>query len=145
MLTQKWEERKLFSFWSVSVQVTCVACCPIAQCAAVGTASGNMLFVDLKRKQQPRLVHRIHLSHSVDHLVQVSQFPGVSFTLSKHMLQKQSVFFSCVCVCVFNSFDQGGHYLFTGASDSHIFILNAKPSERFSVIGYTGRHCLKCF
>lgn len=78
------------------VQATCVACCPVAPYAAVGTASGNVLFVDLKREQQPRLVHSIHLSHSVDHLVQVSQFPGVSLTSYKHMLQKQRVFVCCV-------------------------------------------------
>lgn len=41
------------------------------------------------------------------------------------------------------SFDQEGHYLFTAASDSHVFVLNAKPSESFSVIGYTGRHCFQ--
>lgn len=130
----------------MSVQVTCVACCPIAQYAAVGTASGNVLFVDLKRKQQPRLVHRIHLSHSVDHLVQVSQFPGVSFSLYKHNVAKaKCVCLLCVCCFFFNSFDQDGYYLFTGASDSHVFVLNAKPSERFSVIGYAGRHSFKLF
>lgn len=76
-----------------------MACCPTAQYAAVGTASGIVLFVDLKRKQQPRLVHRIHLSHSVDHLLQVSQFPGVSFTLYKHDVAKaKCVCLLCVCV-----------------------------------------------
>lgn len=59
---------------------------------------------------------------------------------------KVCLFAVCVCfVLVFNSFDQRGYYLFTGASDSHIFVLNAKPSERFSVIGYTGRHCFRLF
>lgn len=43
----------------------------------------------------------------------------------------------------FYSFDQGGHYLFTGASDSHIYLLDAKPSKQFSVIGYTGKYTLK--
>lgn len=43
----------------------------------------------------------------------------------------------------FYSFDQGGHYLFTGASDSHIYLLDAKPSKRFSVIGYAGKYTLK--
>lgn len=37
------------------------------------------------------------------------------------------------------SFDQGGHYLFTSGSDSHIYVLEAKPSRKFSVIGYTGK------
>nr|XP_046257140.1 cilia- and flagella-associated protein 43 isoform X2 [Scatophagus argus] len=89
---------------SLQTEVTSLACCPIAQYAAVGTASGNVLFVDLNREQQPRLVHQVHLYHvPVDHLV----------------------------------FDQEGHYLLTGASDSHIYVLHAKPSKRFSVIGYT--------
>ncbi|XP_042289784.1 cilia- and flagella-associated protein 43 isoform X1 [Thunnus maccoyii] len=88
----------------LQAEVTSLACCPIAQYAAVGTASGNVLFIDLNREQQPRLVHQIHLYHRpVDHLV----------------------------------FDQEGHYLLTGASDSHIYVLDAKPSKRFSVIGYT--------
>ncbi|XP_026210810.1 cilia- and flagella-associated protein 43 isoform X2 [Anabas testudineus] len=89
---------------SLQDEVTSLACCPIAQYAAVGTTSGKVLFIDLNKEQQPRLVHQVHLYHtSVDHLV----------------------------------FDQEGHYLLTGASDSHIFVLDAKPSKRFSVIGYT--------
>ncbi|XP_049456039.1 cilia- and flagella-associated protein 43 isoform X1 [Epinephelus fuscoguttatus] len=89
---------------SLQAEVTSLACCPIAQYAAVGTVSGSVLFIDLNRAQQPRLVHRIHLYHTpVDHLV----------------------------------FDQEGHYLFTSASDSHIYVLDARPSKRFSVIGYT--------
>lgn len=44
----------------------------------------------------------------------------------------------------FHSFDQEGHYLFTGASDSHLYVLDAKPSKRFSVIGYTGGYFLGC-
>ncbi|XP_076599514.1 cilia- and flagella-associated protein 43 [Chaetodon auriga] len=89
---------------SLQTEVTSLACCPIAQYTAVGTASGNVLFIDLNREQQPRLVHQVHLYHTpVDHLV----------------------------------FDQGGHFLLTGASDSHIYVLDAKPSKRFSVIGYT--------
>ncbi len=55
------------------VQVTSLACCPVAQYAAAGTASGSVLFIDLNREQQPRLVHQVHLYHTpVDHLVQVS-------------------------------------------------------------------------
>ncbi|XP_031694958.1 cilia- and flagella-associated protein 43 [Anarrhichthys ocellatus] len=89
---------------SLQAEVTSLACCPIAQYAAVGTASGNVLFVDLNGQQQPRLVHRVHLYHTpVDQLV----------------------------------FDQEGHYLLTGASDSYIYVLDARPSKTFSVIGYT--------
>ncbi|KAK2824393.1 hypothetical protein Q5P01_021568 [Channa striata] len=88
----------------LQAEVTSLACCPIAQYAAVGTASGSVLFIDLNKTQQPRLVHQVNLYHTpVDHLV----------------------------------FDHEGHYLVTGASDSHMFVLDAKPSKRFSVIGYT--------
>ncbi|KAK1164357.1 cilia- and flagella-associated protein 43 isoform X1 [Acipenser oxyrinchus oxyrinchus] len=34
-------------------------------------------------------------------------------------------------------FDQGGQYLLTGATDKHIFILDARPSKMFAVFGYT--------
>ncbi|XP_056291308.1 cilia- and flagella-associated protein 43 isoform X1 [Pseudoliparis swirei] len=89
---------------SLKAEVTSLACCPIAQYAAVGTASGNVLFVDLNGEGRPRLVHRVHLYHTpVDHLV----------------------------------FDQEGYYLLTGASDPYIYVLDAKPSKMFSVIGYT--------
>ncbi|XP_034008505.1 cilia- and flagella-associated protein 43 isoform X1 [Trematomus bernacchii] len=89
---------------SLQTEVTSMACCPIAHYAAVGTASGNVLFIDLNMEHQPRLVHQVHLYPTpVDHLV----------------------------------FDQEGHYLLTTASDSHIYVLDAKPSNRFSVIGYT--------
>ncbi|XP_058508068.1 cilia- and flagella-associated protein 43 isoform X2 [Solea solea] len=33
-------------------------------------------------------------------------------------------------------FDQEGHYLLTGASDSHVYVIDAKPSKQFSVIGH---------
>ncbi|XP_040905777.1 cilia- and flagella-associated protein 43 [Toxotes jaculatrix] len=89
---------------SLQAEVTSLACCPIAQYAAVGTTSGNVLFIDLNVEQQPRLVHQVQLYHvPVDHLL----------------------------------FDQEGHYLLTGASDSHIYVLDAKPSKKFSVIGFT--------
>ncbi|XP_028458704.1 cilia- and flagella-associated protein 43 isoform X2 [Perca flavescens] len=89
---------------SLQAEVTSLDCCPIAKYAAVGTASGNVLFIDLNRQQQPRLVHQVRLYHTpVDHLL----------------------------------FDQDGHYLLTGASDSHIYVLDAKPSKMFLVIGYT--------
>ncbi|MEE6479719.1 hypothetical protein FKM82_012348 [Ascaphus truei] len=34
-------------------------------------------------------------------------------------------------------FDQGGHVLLTGSADGHIFILDARPSSSFQVLGYT--------
>ncbi|KAF5901569.1 cilia- and flagella-associated protein 43, partial [Clarias magur] len=34
-------------------------------------------------------------------------------------------------------FDQGAHFLITGAFDSHLFLLNARPSKAFEIIGYT--------
>uniref|UniRef100_A0A3P9LZI2 Cilia- and flagella-associated protein 43 n=1 Tax=Oryzias latipes TaxID=8090 RepID=A0A3P9LZI2_ORYLA len=89
---------------SLQTEVTSLACCPVALYAAVGTASGNVLFIDLNVHEKPRVVHHVHLYHTaVLHAV----------------------------------FDQGGHYLFTSSSDSHIYVLEAKPSRRFSVIGYT--------
>ncbi|XP_024916858.1 cilia- and flagella-associated protein 43 isoform X2 [Cynoglossus semilaevis] len=88
----------------VEVKVTSLACCPAANYAAVGTASGQVLFVDLNNAHEPRLVHQLQLYHTaVNHL----------------------------------AVDQEGHYLFTGSSDSHIYIIDAKPSKGFSVIGYT--------
>lgn len=67
-----------------------------------------------------------------------------SFSASISICCKSKPFWWVVCfssVFFFYSFDQEGHYLFAGASDSHVFVLNAKPSERFSLIGYTGRYC----
>ncbi|XP_055358538.1 cilia- and flagella-associated protein 43 isoform X2 [Betta splendens] len=94
----------LLSSLALQAQGTSLACCPIAQYAAVGTTSGRVLFIDLNNEQQPRLVHQVQLYRcTVDHLI----------------------------------FDPEGHYLLTGASDSHIFLLDAKPSNSFSVIGYT--------
>ncbi|KAL3971951.1 peroxiredoxin 1 [Sarotherodon galilaeus] len=89
---------------SLQAEVTCLASCPFAHYAAVGTATGKVLFIDLNQEQRPRLVHEVLLYHTaVDHLV----------------------------------FDHGGNYLFTSGSDSHIFVLEARPSKMFSVIGYT--------
>ncbi|XP_066549202.1 cilia- and flagella-associated protein 43 isoform X2 [Amia ocellicauda] len=34
-------------------------------------------------------------------------------------------------------YDQGGSFLISGASDSHVFVLDARPSKMFEVIGYT--------
>ncbi|XP_072534295.1 cilia- and flagella-associated protein 43 isoform X2 [Salminus brasiliensis] len=89
---------------SLQTNVTSLACCPIAQYVAVGTVTGHVLFVELTKKEKPRLVHRVHLYHMpVNHLV----------------------------------FDQGGNFLITGASDPHIFVLDARPSKAFGMIGYT--------
>ncbi|XP_074532554.1 cilia- and flagella-associated protein 43 isoform X2 [Halichoeres trimaculatus] len=88
----------------LQTEVTSLACCPVAQYAAVGTSSGYVLFIDLNKEQQPRLVHQVHLYHCpVDHLV----------------------------------FDKEGNYLFIGALDSNIYVLDPRPSKGFSVIGYT--------
>ncbi|XP_067277323.1 cilia- and flagella-associated protein 43 isoform X2 [Pseudorasbora parva] len=88
---------------SLQTHVTSMACCLVAQCVVVGTATGDVLFVEMTTKQKPRLVHRVHFYHvPVDHLV----------------------------------FDQGGNFLITGASDSRMFVLNARPSKGFEVIGW---------
>ncbi|XP_043110587.1 cilia- and flagella-associated protein 43 [Puntigrus tetrazona] len=88
---------------SLQIHVTSLACCPIAQYVVVGTGTGDVLFVEMTTKQNPRLVHRVHLYHvPVDHLV----------------------------------FDQGGNFLITGASDARIFVLNARPSKGFEIIGW---------
>ncbi|KAM4675995.1 cilia- and flagella-associated protein 43 [Discoglossus pictus] len=34
-------------------------------------------------------------------------------------------------------FDQEGHFLLTGAADGHVFILDARPTSLFQVLGYT--------
>ncbi|XP_053730912.1 cilia- and flagella-associated protein 43 isoform X5 [Synchiropus splendidus] len=86
------------------VQATSLACCPSAAYAALGTASGQLLFIDLTEPRQPRLVHHIRLYHSaVQHIV----------------------------------FDQTGHFLLTAATDPNIYVLNARASLSFSVVGYT--------
>ncbi len=57
-------------FGMTFLQVTSMACCPIAQYVVVGTATGDVLFVEMTTKQKPRLVHRVHLYRvPVDHLV----------------------------------------------------------------------------
>ncbi|XP_043911887.1 cilia- and flagella-associated protein 43 [Protopterus annectens] len=38
-------------------------------------------------------------------------------------------------------YDQEGQFLITGAADGHMFVLDAKPSRSFSVIGYTVVGC----
>ncbi|MBN3297202.1 CFA43 protein, partial [Amia calva] len=88
---------------------TSLACCPTAECVSVGTASGHIYFIDLTQKELPRPVHRVHLYRvPVEHL--------------------HTFFFL---------YDQGGSFLISGASDSHVFVLDARPSKMFEVIGYT--------
>ncbi|XP_041921632.1 cilia- and flagella-associated protein 43 isoform X2 [Alosa sapidissima] len=88
---------------SLHVQATTLACCVVAQYAAVGTALGQVLFVDLSTKKHPRLVHRIQLYHiPVEHLL----------------------------------FEHGGNFLIISGSDKNIFLLDARPSKGFEVIGY---------
>nr|XP_015203067.1 PREDICTED: cilia- and flagella-associated protein 43 [Lepisosteus oculatus] len=105
-LLQVWsmKDGSCISSLSLQVQATSLTCCPAAQCAAVGTASGHICFIDLTQEHLPRLVHRVHLYHvPVEHL----------------------------------QYDQGGTFLLSGASDSYIFVLDARPSKMFEVIGYT--------
>ncbi|KAM8852551.1 cilia- and flagella-associated protein 43 isoform 5-T5 [Synchiropus picturatus] len=52
------------------VQATSLACCPSAAYAALGSASGQLLFIDLTEPRRPRLVHHIRLYRSaVQHIV----------------------------------------------------------------------------
>ncbi len=39
---------------------------------------------------------------------------------------------------LFNRFDQGGNFIITGASDSRMFVLSARPSKGFEIIGWFG-------
>lgn len=41
-------------------------------------------------------------------------------------------------------FDQGGNFLLA-TSDRFVHVLHAKPSEGFSVIGFTGARFLLCY
>ncbi|XP_016523520.1 cilia- and flagella-associated protein 43 [Poecilia formosa] len=87
----------------LETEVINVTCCPIAHYAAVGTASGKILFVDLNFEKQLRLVHKVHLYHTaVDHLV----------------------------------FDQEGRFLLCSGLDSHLYVLDGRPSAKFAVLGY---------
>ncbi|KAK7904789.1 hypothetical protein WMY93_017396 [Mugilogobius chulae] len=55
---------------SVQTKITSLACCPIANYVVLGTTCGNVLFIDVRDPQQPRIVHQTHLYHtSVEHLV----------------------------------------------------------------------------
>ncbi|XP_032408911.1 cilia- and flagella-associated protein 43 isoform X3 [Xiphophorus hellerii] len=87
----------------LETDVTNITCCPLAHYAAVGTASGKILFIDLNFQKQLRLVHEVYLYHTaVDHL----------------------------------AFDQEGRYLLCSGLDSHLYVLDGRPSSKFSVLGY---------
>ncbi|XP_023183598.1 cilia- and flagella-associated protein 43 isoform X1 [Xiphophorus maculatus] len=87
----------------LETDVTNITCCPLAHYAAVGTASGKILFIDLNFQKQLRLVHEVYLYHTaVDHL----------------------------------AFDQEGRYLLCSGLDSHLYVLDGRPSAKFSVLGY---------
>uniref|UniRef100_A0A8C6TQX6 Cilia- and flagella-associated protein 43 n=1 Tax=Neogobius melanostomus TaxID=47308 RepID=A0A8C6TQX6_9GOBI len=61
---------KYQSFLYLPLKITSLACCPIANYVALGTASGEVLFIDVRDPPRPRVVHQTHLYHtSVDHLV----------------------------------------------------------------------------
>uniref|UniRef100_A0A7M4F3D5 Cilia- and flagella-associated protein 43 n=1 Tax=Crocodylus porosus TaxID=8502 RepID=A0A7M4F3D5_CROPO len=45
--------------------------------------------------------------------------------------------FSVLCL----NYDEGGQYLIAGAAEGHIFILDARPSKLFEVLGYLGNIC----
>ncbi len=126
-------------FGMTLLQVTSMACCPIAQYVVVGTATGDVLFVEMTTKQKPRLVHRVHLYHvPVDHLVWVSLHRDY---LLSYFLWIGALWTECWEYCIlylFNRFDQGGNFLITGASDSRMFVLNARPSKGFEIIGWFG-------
>lgn len=88
----------------LNTQATAMACCPSSHCAAVGSVTGHVYFVDITRVGAPRLIHRVLLSNSpVQHL----------------------------------HYDHAGQILLSGAVDGYVFVLDAKPSNSFQVIGYT--------
>ncbi|KAL2083728.1 hypothetical protein ACEWY4_021501 [Coilia grayii] len=88
---------------NLHIQASTLACSLVAQYVAVGTASGNVLFVDLSTNQQPRLVHQVRVYHTpVEQLL----------------------------------FEQGGNFLIVSGSDANIFLVDARPSKGFEVIGY---------
>ncbi|XP_043992494.1 cilia- and flagella-associated protein 43 [Gambusia affinis] len=87
----------------LETDVTNITCCPIAHYAAVGTASGKILFFDFHVEKHLRLVNEIYLYHTaVDDLV----------------------------------FDQEGRYLLCSGLNSHPYVLDGRPSAKFSVLGY---------
>lgn len=43
----------------------------------------------------------------------------------------------------FYSFDQEGRYLLCSGLDSHLYVLDGRPSAKFSVLGYIGKNMLQ--
>lgn len=41
-------------------------------------------------------------------------------------------------ICILPSYDQSGLFLIARATEGHIFILDARPSKLFQVLGYIG-------
>jgi len=44
-------------------------------------------------------------------------------------------------IYIFPSYDQSGQFLIARATEGHIFILDARPSKLFEVLGYVGNIC----
>lgn len=44
-------------------------------------------------------------------------------------------------ICILPSYDQRGQFLIARATEGHIFILDARPSKLFHVLGYIGNTC----
>nr|XP_014343793.1 PREDICTED: cilia- and flagella-associated protein 43 [Latimeria chalumnae] len=55
------EDGAIISTLHLGTQATSLACCPLAHCAAVGTASGHIYFIDLTKIEKPRIVQRAFL------------------------------------------------------------------------------------
>lgn len=48
---------------------------------------------------------------------------------------------SSTCIYILPSYDQSGQFLVARATEGHIFILDARPSKLFQVLGYIGNIC----
>lgn len=46
-----------------------------------------------------------------------------------------------IMTCILPSYDQSGQILIARATEGHIFILDARPSKLFQVLGYIGNTC----
>lgn len=51
----------------------------------------------------------------------------------------QNLYFTWIFILP--SYDQSGQFLITRATEEHIFVLDARPSKLFQVLGYTGSIC----
>ncbi|GFO10121.1 cilia- and flagella-associated protein 43-like isoform x2 [Plakobranchus ocellatus] len=81
-----------------------LCCSRLAQYAAVGSAKGNLCFIDLTNPQKPRLIMR-------------------------HRLFKKPI-----SHMVFNG--DAGTLLFATAGDNHIFLIDARPTSSFNILGF---------